>query len=78
MKGFKTILFGLIVVLLGPITEYFKGIQEALGQCATVTTETAASVTEICNAGLPSWAVSAIGGLILLLRLLTSTSVFKK
>jgi hypothetical protein len=81
-KGFKTILFGLFVALLGPAISYFETLKTALETCKTVVvdagTSTAPQVAEICTSGLPTWIATVIGGLIIILRFFTTTSVFQK
>ena len=72
MKGFKTVAFGLLVALVSAALPYFETLKETLAECG-VNAETA---TEVC--ALPSWAGIVLGGVIIALRAVTRTSMFKK
>lgn len=72
MKGLKTFLFGLSLVIIGPLIEYLETFKNTLKTCHI---DTVTNV-QVCEAsGL--W-ISIIGGIIVLLRFLTTTSIFKK
>jgi len=72
MKGFKTILFGLLVAILSPAVFYFEGLKETIAQCGIDPTTS----EQVC--GLPGWVGIAVGIIVIGLRLVTSTSAFKK
>ena len=72
MKGWKTFLFGALVAILLPLITYLDGIKQALAQCGV----DPSTNTEIC--GLPGWVGVVIGIVIMGLRFITSTPIFKK
>ena len=75
MKGFKTVLFGGLIAIAAPLIEYLEGIKSTIGQC-DVTTDVLGNVQEFCS--LPWWVGSIIGVMIIGLRFITSTPIFKK
>lgn len=72
MKGYKTIIFGALVVMLSPLVTYLEGLKATIGQCAVDT----ATNTEIC--ALPWWVGTAIGVGIIGLRMVTTSGIFNK
>lgn len=71
LKGWKTFAFGLLVAISGPVLSYLESVKQALGECGTD-----AAGNAICS--LPGWITLLIGGAIIGLRFLTTTSIFKK
>lgn len=72
MKGWKTIIFGAIVAIVTPLITYLDSLKQTLAQCGIDPTTNA----EVC--GLPSWVGLVIGFVIIGLRFITTTPVFKK
>lgn len=72
MKGFKTILFGLLIAVGGTTLSYLEGLKQTLGTCAI----DVATNVEVC--ALPDWTALVVGGIIITLRFATTTSIFKK
>jgi hypothetical protein len=70
MTGWKTVVFGIAVILLGGLQQF----SEALKNCAVDT----ASHTTVCQMGLPGWAISVIGMVIVVLRAFTTSPIGEK
>ncbi len=71
-KGWKFFLLGILVTITNPILDYFQSLQKEIQTCAVDT----ASHLEVC--AFPEWVGPALGGAIIVLRLLTTTAIFKK
>lgn len=72
MKGWKTVLFGLLVAIVTPMITYLDGLKDTIAQCGI----DPATNAEVC--GLPGWLGVVIGVVVIGLRAVTSTSIFKK
>lgn len=70
--GWKTFLFGLLVTLAVPTTLYFETLKADLMTCATD------QVTKLDVCALPDWVGPVVGVMIVGLRVLTTTKMFKK
>ena len=72
MQGFKTAAYGLAVTLSGAAITYLEDLKKMLGECGI----DPATNAEIC--GLPSWILMPVGIAIIVLRAVTTTSIFNK
>lgn len=70
MKGWKTITVGVAVLLLGILQ--MPELSNVLGGCVF---DQSAMQPETCV--VPAWLITAIGGLMIALRFITTSSVFK-
>lgn len=71
LKGWKTFLLGALVVVVSPLLDYLDSFKETLQNCAI-----SPAGEDICS--LPWWVGTVLGFVIIGLRAITSTAIFKK